>query len=1014
MSNAVAGGDVQLMGVDSALEMGLAMPGDPTEHCLFPKTANTLVRTGFIALNGFQDSIPGKDSDDFFGVFEPRPVVPFSKRPPKAVEDIYKSLPSVASFFPDWPFYPLELLQSIPKRLKRKDAEKLKSQQDWNRELSLTRVHAPGTAAHRLLNHSFKQDVKDFSTEFETFRMNDFRTLPGEQQKAKERPMPYIFGVSRYNPQLHNPEFCTSNQGMAVKSADEVADLHNKVFKCSLCKFSPRHDDIPNWLYYTKVDENSPRYFYCLSCKGRDGDARVKSFTNLMTIVKEIAAISHAEVDAKKMGMGGVITSVPLARFKRYEIMFSIEVEAAMVRRAIKAAKTQLGKNAEEFRQQQPEEISGDLGFSIVGKAVAKEIVDRYFTTEVPRLFDTPGPLGQPERFGSTTPPGFLVGIEPRDQRARVLAVSDEEEAHFQVERSHTPPGWPRGYIPAVIADNVHQGDDSQTSLGRPPTPVWFAERQKRPTTPPPPVRSTTPPVYRQWFAPSPEREYEESILYTGATKLADTLTCRSTTPPGYPEWFIPQSSAPCEELTDAPRLTNASTARSSIIQPEVHAPFRNFSAFIHPDDAMSGDHNPGYPEGAIAWLTRADTPPSSARSSRTLYEDYIPQFDGACDTPGSSARSSITLPEDFGPRLADTIAIVEHSSPRLFEIFRNKPLVDATHGSKKDSLPDPGHPLRRSPAVEDSLYLLSQGGIPARLPLKTERIPPAKAKPLLRTEHIDPVRSEGTPFYNYTPEEENKKDPLDPGQPPPPSPTGDSSLYLLSQGGIPAKLPPKTERIPPARSERASYYKNKSGENFPQNAEGTVFYRPSIGAQPVGQIGRAPFPNNSSTINEADPPSKPGRATFYKYNFNATIPQKTERRSFYKCRNHTKDSTSRSSSHDSLSSIAEERLEEHPESDFSDISADWDSDESFDELPRRLRCLDLLDELIPPRQEEYVGCSLKMWNSRPMGKRGRNVDLSLNSIFEDSEPEEGELGDCEQELVQRGKMKDKRSKGRV
>ena len=969
MSNAVpcvADGNAQLMGgLDSALEMDLAMPDDTTQSFLSPKAANTLGSTGS---GGSQDR---KGSDSLFDALEPRPVVPFSKRPPKAIEDIYNSLPSVESFFPDWPFHPLELPPSIPEKLRWRDTEKLKTQQDWNRELSLTRVHAPGTAAHRLLNHSFIQDVKDFSAEYESFRGSGFQTLSDGQKMANERPMPYIFGVSRYNPQLHNPEFYTSNQRLVVNSADEIADFHNKAFECSLCKFSPHHDDIPNWLYYTKVDENRPRYFYCLGCKGRDGDAQVKSFANLMAMVKEIVAISHAEEGARKMGMDGAITSVPLARFKRYEIMFSIEIEAAMVRRAIKAAKTQLVNNAEEFWQRQLERISGDFSISVAGKAVAKEIVGRYFTTETPRLFDTTGPLGQLERLHSTTPPGFPMRMESIDQHARILAAFDEGEVHFPVERSHTPPGWPKGYIPPVIADNLHQGDDSQASLGHPPTPVWFAERQTTLTTSPPPARSTTPPGYPRWFAFSPERVFIES-----------------------------------DQFTDATTLTNPSTARSSIIQPEVHVPFRDFSAFIHPEGAFPGDHIPlEYPEGVITWLTRPDTPPgspednkppSSARSSRTLYEDF-PQLDGAGDTPDSSPRSSIILPEDFGQQLADTV--VECSSRRLSEIFRNRPLVDDKQESKEGSLSDLGHPLHRSPAVENRSCLLSQGGIPARLPPKTERIPPVKAKLPTKTERLPHVKSEGASLYNCKPQEENKKNSLSPGQPPHPSPTGDNSLYLRSHGGIPAKLPPKTERIPPTRSERASYYRHKPEASSPQKAEGTSFY--STDAQPAVQISRASFSDNSTTI-EAQPPPQLDRSTFYTYNSNATILPKIERKSFYKCNNNNIESIGHSSSYESLSSIAEEKLEDHPESDFSDISAEWDSDESFDELPRRLKCLDLLDELIPPRRDEYMGCYTRMWNSRPMGKRGRSVDLSLNSILEDTELE----GD---ELVQREEMNGKR-----
>ncbi|KAF8425192.1 hypothetical protein EV426DRAFT_573423 [Tirmania nivea] len=956
MSNVVpcvADGNAQPRGgLDSTSEMGLAMPGDRAESFLFPKTANTLDSTGSLSVTGFQER---DGSNDLFGAFELQPMIPFSKRPPKAVQDIYNSLPSVARFFPDWPFHPLGLPQSIPKKLKWKDEESIKNQQDWNRELSLTRVHAPGTAAHRLLNHSFEQDVEDFYAEYETFRSNSLQT----------------------------------SLGLAVKFGDEVADIYVKVFRCSLCKFSPRHDDIPNWLYYTKVDENSPRYFYCLGCKGRDGDAQMKSFTNLMTIVKEIVAICNAEENAKKMGMGGAITSAPMARFKRYEVMFSIEVEAAMARRAIKAAKAQHAMNTGEFRQRQLK-IPGDFGFSIVGKAVARGVVGRYFTTEIPNLFDNLGPLGQPERSGSTMSPGFPMGMESRDQQSRIPAVFDEDEFHFPVERSHTPPGWPKGYIPPVIADNVY---DSQAPPGRPPTPVWFAEEQLTPTISSPPACSTTPPGYPQWLAPSPERVYGESVLYAGATKFTDTSTPRSTTPPGYPESFTLQSSASDEELVsfaDAITLANTSSDSSSIFQSEIHAPFRHFSAFIHPEGSFPGDHTPPeYSDGIITWLARTDTPPSppeeivltsSARSSRTLYEDYIPQFDGAGDTPSSSARSSISLPEDFGQQLADTIAVVERSPPRLFEIFRDTPLVDDKQESKEDSLPDPTHPLRRSPVVESSICLHSKGGIRARLPPKTERIPP--------------VKSEGALLYNYTSGEKNKKDLLSQGQPFCPFPTGDYSLYPLSCGGIPAKLPPKAERIPPTRSEQASYYKYK--------AEGSSFYRPSTDSQPAAQIGRISFSNNNTTA-EAQPPLQFAHETSCKYSSDAIVPPRIERRSFYKCKNHNIESTGHISFYKSLASIAEDSLEDYP---GSDLSAGWDFDVSLDESPRRLRCLDLLDELIPPRQNEYMGCDSRMWNSRPTGKRGRNVDLSLNPILEDGEPEDGEL--VGEELVQRGKMKGK------
>ncbi|KAF8454356.1 hypothetical protein BGX38DRAFT_1267948 [Terfezia claveryi] len=903
-------GNAQLM----ALEMGLALPDDDTESFLSPKAENALDITGPLALHEFQDR---KGIDSLFGVLEPRPVVPFSKRPPKAIENIYNSLPSVERFFPDWPFYPFELPQSIPEKLKRKDAKKFKSQQGWNKELRLTRVHAPGTAAHRLWNHSFKQDVKDFFVEYETFRRNGFQTLPDEQKMASEQPTPYMSGV----------------------------------FRCSLCKFSPQHDDIPNWLYYTKVNANSPRYFYCLGCKGSDGNAQVKSFTNLMAMVEKIVAICHAEEDAKKVGMDGAITSVPLAKFKRYEIMFSIEVEAAMVRRAIKTEKTQLVKNAEEFRQRQLEKISGDFGLSVVGKTVAKEIVGRYLTTEIPKLFDTLGPLGQPER---TTPPGFPMGMESRNQHAKILPAPDEE-VQFPVERPHTP----RCYIPPVIAGSVHQGDYSQASPGRPLTPVWFAERQTTPSTFSPPAHFTTPLVYPR-CSPSLERVHKGSTLYAGATQFTDTST---PTPSGYPELFTPQSHALYEEpdlFTDATTtLADVSTARSSptdseihalfnnisaFIHPEaspteseIHAPFRNFSAFIHPEDESSRDHTPPeYPEGVMTLLTPPDTPPSStenneplysARSSRTLYEDYTPQFGGVCDSHSSSARSSITVPEDFGQQLADTV--VERSSRRSFETFGNRPFVDDKQESEEGSLTDQEHALRHSPAVQ-------------------------------------------------------KKDSLGSDQHPRPSPTGDNSLYLRSHGGIPARLPPKTERIPPARIERASYDKYEPEAISLQKTVGMSFYRTSTDAQPMAQFSRALF----STTTRAQPPTKLDRATFYNYNPDATTPREVKRLSFYKCKN---QSTGRAFSHKSLSSITEENLKDDPESDFSDISTDWDSDESFDEHPRRLRCLDLLDELIPQHWDKCTGYNSRVWNSRPMGKRGRNVDLSLKSILEDTELEERE-----------------------
>lgn len=906
-------GNAQLM----ALEMSLALPDDDTENFLSPKATNTLDSTGSLALDEFQDR---KGSDSLFGALEPRPVVPFSKRPPKTIQNIYSSLPSVESYFPDWPFYPFELPQSIPEKLKRKDAKKLKSQQGWNKELSLTRVHAPGTAAHRLWNHSFKQDVKDFSVEYETFRRNGFKTLPDEQKMASERPTPYMSGV----------------------------------FRCSLCKFSPHHDDIPNWLYYTKVNANSPRYFYCLGCKGSDGNAQVKSFTNLTAMVQEIVAICHAEEDAKKVGMDGAITSVPLAKFKRYEIMFSIEVEAAMVRRAIKTEKTQLGKNAEEFRQRQLEKISGNFGLSVVGKTVAKEIVGRYLTTEIPKLFDTLGPLGQPER---TTSPGFPMGMESRNQHAKILPASDEGEAQFPVERPHTP----GCYIPPVILGSVHQVDYSQASPGRPLTPVWFAERQTTPSTFSPPAHYTAALLYPRYSTPSLERVHKESTLYAGATQFTDTST---PTPQGYPEWFTPQSPALYEEpdlFTDATTtLADVSTASSSPTESEIHAPFRNFSAFIHPEEEFPRDHTPPeYPEGVISLLTPPDTPPSSpenneplysARSSRTLYEDDIPQFGGVCDNNSPFAHSSITLPEDFGQQLADTV--VERSSHSLFETLRNRPFVDDKQESKESFLTDTEHALRRSSAVE-------------------------------------------------------KKDSLGSGQPLRPSPTGNNSLYLRNHGGIPARLPPKTERIPPVRVERAPYYKYEPEAISLQKAVGTSFYRPSTDALPLAKSSPALF----STTARAQPPPKLDRATFYNYNPDATIPPKVKHRHFDKCKNHHIESTGRAFSLKSLERITEENLKDHPESDFSDISTDWDSDESFDEQPRRLRCLDLLDELIPPHCDKYTGYNSRAWNSRPMGKRGRNVDLSLNSILEDTEPEEREPEEGANGI--KGKMVDKGRKGR-
>lgn len=412
------------------------------------------------------------NDDDQFSLFEPRSEIYPSDTPPKAVAAIFKALPSVANYFPQWPFHPVDLPRAHGGVMDEYDMWQTTERQSYGKELKVSRIHASSTAAFRLLNHSFKQEVKDFCAQYEIFRKNNFQPLPNEDTNRREYGTPFVFGVSRYHPQMHYPEHYTPHQGVAELSAEEVAELHNMAFKCSVCDFSPAHDDIPNWLYLTKDSDGSPRYYYCARCKSQDSTVKLKSFPNLMGMMKDIVAICTAEKNAKEMGMKGVLTSVPLARFTRFRIMFEIEVRAAMERIAIEAQTRELiAQLIKEEEEATTQEALSQFNPSYFGGAAATAIVGRYFNSQAPALFDTQPRSSAPE----TVPPVTQVAF--RDRPARIAPVEDDED------KENTVP-----YIRIVdrnpLADALHDAI-SEPITERPSTTDWWLEEVSAPTPSP-------------------------------------------------------------------------------------------------------------------------------------------------------------------------------------------------------------------------------------------------------------------------------------------------------------------------------------------------------------------------------------------------------------------------------------------------------------------------------------------------------------------------------------------------
>lgn len=392
---------------------------------------------------GFQHGVPsslGSKNPHSYDLFEPRPEVLFSKQPPKAVEDIYNAFPSVASIFPTWPFHIVQQPKSYPYTRDWYEEFRIKESRGHGKELSVERVHVPGTPAHRLLNSSSQESIREFAAEYEIFRQRNLRPAPSGDVPEIVQSTPYIFGTSLYE-ELHNP------QQLSLFQENRANKTPSLSYRCSICYFRPSHDSIPNWLYYTKDNDTAPRYYYCANCKAGDQWVELKSFASLTGMVAEIAAICKAEDEAKDLGMEGVTTSIPLVKFLRYEMMFEIELQAASVRRAIEAEKKKIAQEEKRRLQEMRQVISmSGMNFSYFGETAARAIADRVYSN-----------LGQ--NF-------FTDAIQEREDTEQII-------------RSTTPPGFPEGYPSSQATVDELQTENSHTPPGRPSTPLWFTDQSK-------------------------------------------------------------------------------------------------------------------------------------------------------------------------------------------------------------------------------------------------------------------------------------------------------------------------------------------------------------------------------------------------------------------------------------------------------------------------------------------------------------------------------------------------------
>lgn len=455
---------------DSDLSLGQGMSADTSlNQVLYPKyVTNPLDDPGFTPFGGFQNGGPsslGSEDPHSFDLFEPCPEIPFSEQPLKAVEDIYNSFPSVARIFPTWPFSIVEQPKSCLFIRDWYEEYRIKESRGHGKELSVERVYAPGTPAHRLLNSSSQQSVREFIAEYEIFTRKLLSPTPEDVPRIVQ-PTPCIFGTGTYDSEQHNPQ-----QQVPLFQESRAP---NPLYRCSICYFRPSHDSIPNWLYYTKDNDTAPRYYYCANCKAGDQWVELKSLASLTGMVDEIVAICRAEDEAKKLGMEGVITSVPLAKFLRYEIMFEVELQAASVRKAIEAEKKKTSEEEERRLLEMRQEMMSGLNLSYFGNTAAKAIADRLFTNLEQKLFNTLGPL--PYLSMKSSP--FHLHYEQAN------STIQEREDTEQTTRPITPE-FPEDYLSsqAIVTciENIDeiQTEGSHTPPGRPSTPVWFTGQSK-------------------------------------------------------------------------------------------------------------------------------------------------------------------------------------------------------------------------------------------------------------------------------------------------------------------------------------------------------------------------------------------------------------------------------------------------------------------------------------------------------------------------------------------------------
>ena len=458
-------GTQAMAGPDLSLSQGMIMDASLNQG-LYPSYATGgLGPTPFRGFqNGGSSSLGSKDPHSY-DLFEPRPEIPFSKQPPKAVEDIYNAFPSVASIFPTWPFHIVEQPKSYAYTRNWYEEFRIKESRGHGKELSVERVHVPGTPAHRLLNSSSQASVREFAAEYEIFRQRNIRPAPSEDVPEIVRSTPYIFGTSLYDEELHN------SQQLSLFLENRANKTPSPPYRCSICYFRPSHDSVPNWLYYTKDNDTAPRYYYCANCKAGDQWVELKSFVSLTGMVAEIAAICKAEDEVKDLGMEGVITSVPLAKFLRYEMMFEIELQAASVRRAIETEKKKIAQE-EKRRLQEMRQMMSGMNFSYFGQTAARAIADRVFSNLEQNFFHDIGPLS------CISTAGYSHYI----QAGNTTDAIQEREDTEQIIRSNTPPGFPEGYLSSQATVGGLQPESSHTPPGRPSTPLWFTDQSKSPS----------------------------------------------------------------------------------------------------------------------------------------------------------------------------------------------------------------------------------------------------------------------------------------------------------------------------------------------------------------------------------------------------------------------------------------------------------------------------------------------------------------------------------------------------